>query len=123
MLGKTFFRLVILLVFLNSPAFSYSLGDHPRIFVNRAALAGLARRAQGVLNSEYASIKLVADRAVAEGVKPPRGRYGQPLDLVCCGICYLVERQVGADPEPYARAVRDYWGDGRWVFRLSRNGF
>ena len=101
---------------------AYRLAGHPRIFVNRADLPGLAQRAGGVLSPEYAAIKKVADQAVAEGIKTPPSRFRSPMDMVCAGICYLVERELGNDPEPYAAVVKRYWGDGS-VLGLEGDGF
>jgi hypothetical protein len=102
-----------------SDADAYELSEHPRMFVNKAQLNGLAQRAQGVLAREYGIIKEEADRAVRAGVQPLRGRFGTPFDQLSLGITYLIERELGHDAAPYAAAVKASWGDGRV---LSQDG-
>jgi len=122
MFRKVFLLALISVVGLCTESFAYQLVGHPRIFVNRAGLTGLARRSRDVLSSEYAVIKKVADQAVAEGIQAPRGRFRPPMDMVCAGICYLVERELGHDPEPYAATIKRYWGDGS-VLNLEGDGY
>lgn len=122
MFRKMFLLSLISVMSFCSAGFAYRLVGHPRIFINRAGLPGVAERARDVLSPEYAAIKKVADQAVAEGVKTPPSRFRPPMDMVCAGICYLVERELGNDPEPYAGAVKRYWGDGS-VLSLKGDGF
>ncbi|MBW7995149.1 MAG: hypothetical protein FVQ81_00980 [Candidatus Glassbacteria bacterium] len=103
--------LAIVLIF-HTAGFSYQLGPHPRILINKQQLPSLTERASGVSAREYSIIKGVADRAAAEGVKRIESRFQAPLELVCLGICYLVEGQLGRDSGRYADAVKQYWGNG-----------
>ncbi|HLA39429.1 MAG TPA: hypothetical protein VJ417_05490, partial [Candidatus Glassbacteria bacterium] len=113
------FFMVFLLV---STLGAYQLVDHPRIFVTKESLPALAERSDGVLKAEYAKIKADADQAVAEGVERPEGRFRPPLELVCSGICYLVERQKGNEAAKYADVIRKYWGDGS-VLNMEGDGY
>ena len=92
---------------------AYQLLDHPRIFVNRQRLGELAARSQGVLAREYALIKAEADRAMSEGVQRSSSRFRTPIDQLCLGITYLIERELGRDAEPYAETVKAFWADGQ----------
>lgn len=96
----------------HAAAFCYQLGPHPRIFVNEQQLPVLAERAQGALSGEYATIKSVADKAVAEGIRERRSRYQTPEDMICLGICYLVEGALGRPAGRYADVIKKYWGNG-----------
>jgi len=101
---------------------AYQLNDHPRIFVNKESMPGVAARSKAELSQEYEKIKAVADKAVAEGVARPEGRFRPPVELVCAGICYLVERQLGNEAGKYADVIRKYWGDGS-VLNLEGDGY
>ncbi len=113
---------IVLLSFTALSAADYKLSEHPRMFVNPRGLSALAARATGPLAAEYAAIKKLADKAVAEGVSAPRGRFRPPMDMVSAGLCYLIERELGNDAGPYAQAVKDYWGDGA-VLDMDGDGY
>jgi len=119
-------KLTLFLLFLSfciqSAGLAYQLSDHPRIFVNKAGLPVLAEHARGPLAAEYAAIKKAADQAVAEGVTRPQGRFRPPMGLVFCGICYLVERELGNEYQKYAGPVKKYWGNGE-VLDLEGDGY
>lgn len=100
----------------------YRLKEHPRIFVNQSTLPILAARSRSVLKDEYSRIKAKADLAVSAGVSRPNGRYRPPIDLISLGVCYLVENERGAAAEPYADAVKRYWGDGQ-ILGTQGDGF
>lgn len=97
------------------------LNPHPRILVEKRQLPSLAMHSSGVLSEEYSLIKAVADRAVDEGVRRLENRYQAPLELVCLGICHLVETQLDPGSQQYAQAVKKYWGDGE-VLDLEGDG-
>jgi len=99
----------------------YHVGPHPRIFISKSGLKTLAERAEGPLSREYGLIKAEADRALAEGVRPMNNRFRVPEDLLSLGICYLVERELGHEAEPYAAAVKKCWGGGR-ILGLNGSG-
>ena len=100
----------------------YQLKSHPRIFVSRDSLTTLASRSQAELSQEYSRIKAVADRALIEGIARPRGRHQPPIDLICAGISYMVERELGREADKYAAVVKDYWGTGQ-VLGLEGDGY
>jgi hypothetical protein len=100
---------------------AYELVEHPRIFITDSLLPGLVERAGASLSQEYEAIKTEADEAVREGVRPPKSRHHTPLDQLCLGISYLVERQKGMPVDAYVKAVTDYWGDGA-VLGLEGSG-
>ena len=116
--------LVLLLIgfCLQSAAFGYQLSDHPRMFVNKAALPALAANAKGPLAKEYKIIKETADKAVKDGIVKPHNRFVRPMDMVCSGICYLVERELGNEANQYVEAIKKYWGDGT-VLNREGDGF
>jgi len=103
-------------------AAGYELAPHPRIFITAASLPGLAERSQGVLAAEYAAVKALADSAVTNGVERPGSRFRPPMGLVCAGVCYLVERQLGHECKQYVDVARKYWGDGT-VLDLDGDGY
>ena len=100
---------------------AYRLSDHPRIFVNRAQLTELAVHSQGVLTREYSLIKAEADRAMREGIQRSNNRFRTPIDQLCLGITYLIERELGHDAKPYAETVKAFWADGQ-VLSLDGSG-
>lgn len=114
--------LLVLTLFSAHSCPAWELVSHPRIFITAESLPGLAERAQGTLAREYEAVKALADSAVQFGIERPRGRFGPPMALVCAGICYLVERQLGRDAAPYAEAVKKYWGDGS-VLNMEGDGY
>jgi len=122
MIKKSVFFCLLLCFCLEFPVFSYQLGEHPRILIEKDGLPALAERAAGPLAAEYAAVKAVADRALAEGVKKPPSRFRPPFDMVCSALCYLVERQLGHDAAPYVETVKSYWGDGS-VLALEGDGY
>ncbi len=100
---------------------AYDLVAHPRIWITQSHVADLAKHADGALGVEYTLIKSTADEAVRIGVQPPKSRYQAPLDQLCLGIAYLVERQKSHPVDAYVEAIRDYWGDGS-VLGLEGSG-
>ncbi len=94
----------------------YQLGEHPRIMINSETLPLLAQRAtgDGILASDYQSIKAEADRLVAEGTfRNIANKYLRPEGMLCSAITYLVEHELGNDSAfVYAEAVKKLWGDG-----------
>ncbi len=100
---------------------AYELVEHPRIFITQSQMVDLVAKANGSLGGEYETIKSAADQAVREGVQPPKSRHHMPLDQVCLGIAYLVEREKGNDVGAYVKAIKDYWGDGS-VLGLEGSG-
>ncbi len=111
---KNYIILITLAIVLISHAtgYSYQLNPHPRILINKQQLPSLADRASGVSSEEYNIIKEVADRAAAEGIKGIENRFQAPLELICLGICHLVETQLGRESGRYAEAIKQYWGNG-----------
>jgi hypothetical protein len=106
-----------MLVLLCSTGFAYQLSDHPRMFVNKQTLPELASRAQGAQAAEYATVKALADSALTRGIKDPGGPWRPPIDMVCLGLTYLIERQLGHDASRYIAPIKTFWGaDGK---RLS----
>ena len=98
---------------LGSSASPYELSDHPRIFVNPNGLTNLAEKARGPLAAEYALIKAEADRACRGGIRSANNRFRTPVEQLCLGIAYLVQREFGRDGGPYAEAIKTHWNDGR----------
>ncbi len=90
--------------------------------MTKCSLPGLVARSRNELKNEYAKIKAVADVALDDGVVRPSSRYEPPLELICLGICYLVERERGAQAVHYAEAIKRYWGDGQ-VLGPEGDGF
>ena len=97
------------------------LVDHPRVLVNRPRLRELAVYADTVLAREYRAIKAEADRAMSQGIQRSQNRFRTPIDQLCLGITYLVEREIGRDATPYAEAVKTFWGDGQ-ILSLEGSG-
>jgi len=106
---------------LSVSAAEYTVCDHPRIFVNPQGLQTLAEHATGPHSAEYGLIKLEADRAVTERVRPLDSRWRTPTDLICLGLTYLVERERGRPADRYADAVKSCWGNGD-VLSLDGSG-
>ncbi len=118
---STFLLLVTCILFY-SGATAYDLNEHPRIFISKSQLPVLAKNAEGKLENEYRQIKALADRTVEQGLKRVTNRFSPPIALVCCGIIYLVERELGNDSGKYANAIKEYWGDGE-VLNMEGDGF
>jgi hypothetical protein len=118
---STYLLLVTCILFY-SGATAYNLNEHPRIFINKEQLPLLAGRSGESLKKEYEIIKEQADRVVQQGYKPTNNRFSPPIPLVTCGICYLVEGQMGRESEQYATAIKKYWGDGK-ILNLKGDGF
>ncbi len=119
---KKSFLLLLSYLFLQLNVLGYELEEHPRIFINKSQLPVLAKHAEGALENEYSQIKALADRTVGQGLKRVTNRFSPPIGLVCCGISYLVERELGNDSEKYAEAIKKYWGDGE-VLNMDGDGF
>lgn len=98
---------------LATSASAYELCDHPRIFVNKASIEQLAENARGPLAAEYALIKAEADRSLRRGIRVSGNRFRTPIEQLCLGITYLVERESGRDGLPYAEAIKALWKDGQ----------
>ncbi len=109
-------------ILFNSVATAYNLNEHPRILISKEHLPILARNAEGPLKQEYKLIKEQADHIVEQGLERVQNRFAPPIGLVCCGISYLIERELGKDSEKYATAIKKYWGDGQ-VLNLDGDGF
>jgi hypothetical protein len=94
----------------------YQLGEHPRVLISPETLPLLAQRAtgDGILASDYQSIKAEADRMVAEGTfRNIANKYLRPEGMLCSAIAYLVEKELGNDSAfVYADAVKKLWDDG-----------
>lgn len=94
-------------------AADYTLGEHPRILINKAMLPELARRATagGILSGDYEAMKNEADRMVAtESARELFNTWRRPMDMLGACLVYLVERELGNDSaHVYARAVRNIW--------------
>ena len=118
---STYLLLVTGILF-HSVATAYNLNEHPRILISKAHLPVLARNAEGPLENEYKLIKEQADHVVEQGLERVQNRFAPPIGLVCCGISYLVERELGKDSEKYSTAIKKYWGDGQ-VLNLDGDGF
>ncbi|MFH1069486.1 MAG: hypothetical protein V1794_07670 [Candidatus Glassbacteria bacterium] len=117
----TFFSTMLMVLIFQAAGFAYQLGPHPRVLISRQQLPLLAERAIGVSSGEYLALKAAAEKAVREGVKKPGSRFQAPLELVCLGLCYLVEGELGREPARYAEAVKRYWGNGE-VLGLDGDG-
>lgn len=116
-----FISFLVVMHFVARSVMAYELVEHPRIFITEAQTADLIAKAEGALGTEYVAIKTVADLAVSKGVQPPKSRHHAPLDQLCLGIVYLVERKKGNDADAYVNAIRGYWGDGS-VLGLDGSG-
>ena len=100
---------------------AYELVQHPRIFITQESIADRVLYSKGALEADYVSIKALADEAVRVGVQPPKSRHHTPLDQLCIGLVYLVEREKGNEASAYVDAIRAYWGDGT-VLGLDGSG-
>jgi hypothetical protein len=109
-------------ILFHSAANAYNLNEHPRILISKAQLHVLARNAEGSLAKEYQTIKAQADNLAERGLERVQNRFAPPIGLVCCGISYLVERELGKDYEKYSMAIKKYWGDGQ-VLNPEGDGF
>lgn len=95
--------------------------DHPRIFVTKTGLRDLAARCAGPLAEDYRLVKEAADVAVTRGTIPAlANRWATPVDMLNCGLAYLVEREAGRPSRPYADLIRKAWGDGQII--ANRDG-
>ena len=101
--------------------FAYELSDHPRVFVNKAGLRDLAKKARGPLAAEYALIKAEADRVCQRGIRPSRNRFRTPREQLALGITYLVEQELGHDGTAYTEAIKQHWKNGQ-VLSLDGSG-
>jgi hypothetical protein len=98
--------------------------DHPRIFVTKAGLPELARRCAGPLAGDYRVVKAAADAAVARGGIPElANRWRVPVDLMNCGLAYLVEREAGRPCRQYVDLIRKVWGDGAIIANAEGSAF
>jgi hypothetical protein len=87
--------------------------DHPRLFVTKSGLRDLAQRCAGPLAEDYRMLKAAADAAVARGNIPAlTNRWAIPVDLMNCGLAYLVEREAKRPHRQYAALITKVWGDG-----------
>ena len=125
---KYFALLSLTVLFLVQPLRAdYKLVDHPRMFITKANLPELAWRAyhDTLLAGDYALMKQEADYFVSRGVlKKPTSEWHPPYELVSCGICYLVERELGNDSaRVYADAVIKFWGDGLILTNIGNKHF
>ena len=122
-----FLLLLTTFVLLRPLGADYQLGEHPLMFVNKAMLPELAAQAygDGLLAGDYALMKQEADYFLQTGVlKKPTSQWHAPYELLCCGIVYLVERELGnEEAETYARAVVDFWGDGTILSNVGNKHF
>jgi len=85
--------------------------DHPRLFIDD--VKALVRRCEGPLAEDFRIVKERADRALKSGVEFIGNKWAIPEDLMNLGLCYLVERERGGNPKPYAEAIVRQWGDGK----------
>lgn len=122
MMYKLLFVLLLMCFLCNSSGYAYELNSHPRIFINKTNLPVLAERARGPLKNEYIQIKAQADRIVEQGLERMTNRWATPTGLVCCGITYLIERELGNESGKYATAIKKYWENGE-VLNMEGDGF
>ncbi|QDV26782.1 hypothetical protein [Aureliella helgolandensis] len=99
--------------------------SHPRILLNSASVKELAKHCQGPLKAEYAELKSNADRAVSTGqIKFIDNKWATPTDLMACGMCYLVERELGnPHADKYAVPIVQCWGDGSRITNKGHSAF
>lgn len=119
---KKSFLLLLSYIFFQLNVFGYSLNEHPRIFITKTHLPILAKNSKEELKDEYIQIKAQADRLVKQGLERITNRFAPPVGLVCCGISYLVERELGNESGKYATAIKKYWGSGE-VLNMEGDGF
>ncbi len=98
--------------------------EHPRIFITKPGLPALARRCAASLKDDYDMLKRQADEAVARGsIRFLNNKWAVPDDLMACALVYLVERQSGAQADPYAELIIRTWGDGRMLLNRDNCAF
>ena len=119
---KKSFLLLLSCIFFQLNVFGYSLNEHPRIFITKTHLPVLAKNSKGELKNEYIQIKAQADRLVEQRLEKITNRFAPPVGLVCCGISYLVERELGNESGKYSAAIKKYWGSGE-VLNMEGDGF
>ncbi|MFH1069146.1 MAG: dockerin type I repeat-containing protein [Candidatus Glassbacteria bacterium] len=108
-------------------AAEYTLVDHPRMFITKSTLPALAEQAygNGQPARDYTLMKREADSFLLRGtLREPTSQWHTPYELLCCGICYLIERERGnAEAVKYAEAVKKYWGDGKILSNVGNGHF
>ncbi len=99
--------------------------SHPRILLNRDGVKELAKHCRGPLKEEYAELKSNADRAVKTGqINFIDNKWATPADLMACGMCYLVERELGnPDAQKYVGPITECWGDGSRITNKENSAF
>ncbi|WP_442506451.1 hypothetical protein SH528x_005296 [Novipirellula sp. SH528] len=99
--------------------------SHPRILLNSESVKELAQHSHGSLKEEYAELKSNADRAVKTGqIRFIDNKWATPTDLMACGMCYLVERELGnPDAKKYAIPIIKCWGDGSRITNKEHSSF
>jgi len=112
--------LAALLCFLAQDAYAVRK-DHPRLFVDD--VKAVARRCDGPLAEDYATVKERADRALRGGIEFIGNKWAIPEDLMNLGLAYLVERERGGDAKPYVLAIAKQWGDGMALQNRSATHF
>ena len=63
----------------------------------------------------------MADQACRQGIRSSNNRFRTPIEQLCLGITYLVEREMGNDGLAYAEAIKAHWKDGQ-VLSLEGTG-
>ncbi len=99
--------------------------EHPRVLLNKDMVKTLAKHCQGALKKEYAELKSNADRAVSTGqIKYIDNKWGTPTDLLACGMCFLIERELGnPNAKKYAEPVVKCWGNGSRITNKGHSAF
>ena len=101
---------------------AYELSDHPRIFVNKAGTTRPGRESKGTVGCGICPDQGGGRPGVpARDSAPLDNRFRTPLEQLCLGITYLVERELGHDGAPYAEAIKQHWKDGQ-VLSLDGSG-
>src|SRR4051794_32734351 len=86
----------------SAPALYVVAPDHPRIFITKPGLRDLAERCAGPLAEDYRLVKESADLAVSRDTIPAlANRWATPVEMLNCGLAYLVEREAGRPCRPY----------------------
>ena len=58
-----------------------------------------------------------------DGIQRSTNRFRTPIDQICLGITYLIEREFGHDAQPYADAIKSFWADGQVLARDGSGHF
>ena len=87
---------------------------HPRLLIDD--LPAVVGRVKGPLAEDYDHVKRRADAASRKGPAELRTNgWGHPINLLNCGLAFLVERERGGDGKKYVDVIRRHWDGGALI--------